>query len=196
MKSPVSIFLLIALGCASAGAPASKSDRSPQINIDSIALSFAVAGDSMSLGNALADGCRSRKERSKCLEDALSVAARDGYVKIAMGALNRLGAIDPEIRRTGHIYAHAIGIAAGATRRDITQTFPQCSESYQSGCYHGVIQAWFASLDTVSAADANALCAPFRKNERDRWIRFQCVHGMGHGLTMLYDHNLPKGLAG
>jgi hypothetical protein len=59
-----------------------------------------------------------------------------------------------------------------------------------------VIQAWFASLDSVSAADANALCAPFRASDKDRWIRFQCVHGMGHGLTMLYDHNLPKGLAG
>jgi len=195
MKSAASLFLLIAMGCASAGAPASGVDRATRLNVDSIALSFASAGDSIALGNTLAANCTG-KDTSACIENALSLVARNGYVKLAMGGLNRLGALNPDIRRTGHVYAHAIGIAAGAARRDITQTFPQCSESYQSGCYHGVIQAWFASLDSVSAADANALCAPFRKSESDRWIRFQCVHGMGHGLTMLYAHNLPKGLAG
>ena len=113
-----------------------------------------------------------------------------------MSTLSQLAVLDPEIRRSGHVYAHAIGIAAGTGRRDVAEAFSECSESFQSGCYHGVIQAWFGGLDSVSAADANALCAPFRKSERDRWIRFQCVHGMGHGLTMLYDHDLPKGLAG
>jgi hypothetical protein len=126
----------------------------------------------------------------------LAAPASKGFVKVAMGALNELGAADPDIKRTGHVYAHAIGIAAGTGQRDIAKTFTQCSESYQSGCYHGVIQAWFGALDSLSASDANALCAPFRKSEADRWIRFQCVHGMGHGLTMLYDHDLPRGLAG
>jgi hypothetical protein len=125
----------------------------------------------------------------------LAAPASKGLVKISMGALNRMGR-NAEIRRTGHVYAHAIGIAAGSAEHDIAKTFTQCSESFQSGCYHGVIQAWFAGLDSLSAADANALCAPFRKSESDRWIRFQCVHGMGHGLTMLYDHDLPKGLEG
>jgi hypothetical protein len=113
-----------------------------------------------------------------------------------MGALDLLGANDADVKRSGHVYAHAIGIAAGKGKPDIEQPFKECSESYQSGCYHGVIQAWFASLDSISARDANALCEPFRKNESDRWIRFQCVHGMGHGLTMLYSHDLMKGLAG
>ena len=191
MKSSISILFLITIGCASAGAPASEPSGTARVNVDSIALSLAAAGDSTALGNALASQCTPHKDSSKCIEEALSTAARNGYVKTAMGGLNRLGAIDPDIRRTGHVYAHAIGIAAGGMKRDITQTFPQCSESYQSGCYHGVIQAWFASLDSVSAADANALCAPFRTSDKDRWFRFQCVHGMGHGLTMLYDHNLP-----
>ena len=197
MKSSISIFLLFTVGCASARAAGSAAEsESPKASIDSIAVGFGERGDSIGLGDAIAAGCKSAKDNTKCIENALSAAARNGNVKVAMGALNRLGAINPDIRRTGHVYAHAIGIAAGSARRDIQQTFTQCSESYQSGCYHGVIQAWFAALDSVSPADANALCAPFRKSDSDRWIRFQCVHGMGHGLTMLYKHDLPKGLAG
>ena len=191
------LLVLMTTACRTARAPESGSTPGVvRADLDSVALALASAGDSTALGNTIASECKASKEKGQCIESALSVAARNGHVKVAMGALNRLGSMTPDIRRTGHVYAHAIGIAAGASRRDVAQTFTQCSESYQSGCYHGVIQAWFAALDSVSASDANELCAPFRKNERDRWIRFQCVHGMGHGLTMLYKHDLPKGLRG
>lgn len=189
--------ILSAIGCGTAGSPEAASDLRPlRTNLDSAALALASVGDSAALGTTVASACRKTKGNARCIEEALSLVARNGQVKVAMGALGKIAAGDPAIRRTGHVYAHAIGIAAGSSRRDVAQTFTQCSESFQSGCYHGVIQAWFASLDSVSAADANALCAPFRGSDSDRWIRFQCVHGMGHGLTMLYKHNLPKGLAG
>lgn len=192
----VSAFLVFSLtGCASAATPAPEAKAEVQPKVDSLVIAHAQTGDSAGLAAVLDRSCGKGAERAKCLETELALVAGRGYVKIAMGALNTLGA-DPDIRRTGHVYAHAIGIAAGTGRRDIAESFTQCSESFQSGCYHGIIQAWFASLDSVSASEANELCAPFRKTEAQRWIRFQCVHGMGHGLTMLYDHDLPRGLAG
>ena len=141
---------------------------------------MAEKGDSTGLAQLIEASC-SGPEKTDCYESMLAAPASKGLVKVSMGALNRMGA-NAEIRRTGHVYAHAIGIAAGTAQHDIAKTFTQCSESLQSGCYHGVIQAWFAGLDSLSATDANALCAPFRNSESDRWIRFQCVHGMGHGL--------------
>jgi len=191
------ISALIAIpGCTSRSAINSPREPVPQGPAhDSLAIVVAGKNDSAGLARLVATSCKGADE-SACYESMLAAPAARGMVKVAMGALNQLGAADPEIKRTGHVYAHAIGIAAGTAQRDISKTFTQCSESYQSGCYHGVIQAWFAGLDSLSADDANALCAPFRKSETDRWIRFQCVHGMGHGLTMLYDHDLPKGLAG
>lgn len=163
---------------------------------DSAMAAFSATSDSIALARSISDFCRRAEDKSRCYESSLAATARSGNVKTAMGALNLISLTEPDIRRTGHVYAHAIGIAAGRTRGDISQTFTQCSESFQSGCHHGVIQAWFSGIDSVGAADANALCAPFRAREQDRWIRFQCVHGMGHGLTMLYKHDLPKGLAG
>ena len=195
MNRSIIVAAIVLSACTSGSAISSSNEPVPQGPArDSLAIATAEKGDSIGLARLVEASCTAAA-KTECYESMLAAPASKGLVKIAMGALNRLGA-DPEVRRTGHVYAHAIGIAAGTAQRDISKTFTQCSESYQSGCYHGVIQAWFAGLDSLSAADANALCAPFRQSESDRWIRFQCVHGMGHGLTMLYDHDLPKGLAG
>jgi hypothetical protein len=188
--------LLAALACRPAYQPGlqGKSESSP--SRDSAIAALTDANDSIGLAKVIDEVCSTAEIKSECLEMRLSSPAKQGKVRVAMGALGTLAALHPDIRRNGHVYAHAIGIAAGRERSDVAQTFTQCSEAFQSGCYHGIIQAWFANLDSIGATDANALCAPFRQSESERWIRFQCVHGMGHGLTMLYNHDLPKGLAG
>lgn len=132
-----------------------------------------------------------------CISKVLDTLAAHGEVRVAMGALGQLGVLDQDVKRDGHVFAHGIGIAAGkAAGGDIAKTFAMCDESNQSGCYHGVIQAYFAAMKTIGPAEVNTLCDPFRGPSADRWIRFQCVHGTGHGLEMIYAHDLKKSLAG
>ena len=189
------IMLSACTPAATVATPVDPSLTTP--SADSDVMRLAESGDSAGLAKLIRSSCASvGTDRAACYEHHLAHAASAGHVKVAMGALDLMGAADSILRRNGHVYAHAIGIAAGENRADIATTFTQCSESFQSGCYHGIIQAWFAGLDSVSAADVNALCSPFRRAESSRWIRFQCVHGMGHGLTMLYDHDLPRALTG
>jgi hypothetical protein len=71
----------------------------------------------------------------------------------------------------------------------------QCSELFQSGCYHGVIQAVFAYQGTDSASVV-ALCRDTPAITQSGWLRFQCVHGIGHGLVQTYSMNLPRALTG
>src|SRR5260370_311377 len=71
---------------------------------------------------------------------------------------------------------------------------PVCGEGFSSGCRHGVIQAYFEARDKVTQPEVEALCQPFKGATASRWVLFQCVHGMGHGLTMLYSHDLPRAL--
>ncbi len=197
MKSTLVILgfaSLVASGCAKRGSAGSAADSAADIKVRVAEL--AAEGDSAAIAKTLHAACSDAGTRQGCLESQLVPLATEGSVKIAMGALGELAEIDPAIRMDGHVYAHAIGIAAGKTTSDVAAAFTQCSESFQSGCYHGVIQAWFGKLETIAATDANGLCAPFRENEGQRWIRFQCVHGMGHGLTMLYKHDLKQGLGG
>lgn len=173
-----------------------KAAETPAARAQALDVSSFAEADSARMARLLIRECRTAKIRSACYEEPLVEAAAAGRVRLAMGALGQIGAVDVDVKRDGHVYAHAIGIAAGKLPGDIAQTFSQCSESFQSGCYHGVIQARFAALDSIGPREVNAVCEPFRANETQRWIRFQCVHGIGHGLTSLNDHDLAKGLAG
>jgi hypothetical protein len=157
-----------------------------------------VAGDSIALANTFFKRCGKLRAEAKvdCYSKPLDSLASNGEVRVAMGALLHLADLDIDAKRDGHVYAHGIGIAAGKRGGDIAKTFSMCDESNQSGCYHGVIQAYFDNVKTIGPTEVNSLCDPFRGPQADRWLRFQCVHGMGHGLTMIYGHNLPKALSG
>lgn len=141
--------------------------------------------------------CRGKtgSEKSSCYEQLFLHLVADPGVETAMEALSVAGALDQDVKRDGHVYAHAVGIAAYQHDKDVHRTFARCSEVFQSGCYHGVIQAYLDDvLDSsraVSADRINELCASYRS---DRWLLFQCVHGLGHGLTVSYQHDLLQAL--
>jgi hypothetical protein len=189
-------ILLGLITCSLAGCATAQTPPAEPAN-DSTQKFVSVDGlDSVRAATLLLRECERTPVKLDCYQASLIPVASGGKVRLAMGTLDELGKLDAGVRTGGHVLAHAIGIAAGMKSRDITASFPQCSESFQSGCYHGVIQAYFSGLDSIGAKETNALCEPFRARQSDRWIRFQCVHGMGHGLTMLYAHDLPRGLAG
>ena len=155
--------------------------------------------DSIALADSALGRCRAQSGdvQMDCYDGFLVplVAARG--VRTALGTLNVMAARDAQLRVDSHVYAHAIGIAAGrAGRADVGRAFASCTEIFQSGCYHGVIQAYFEDVRAVDTASVNALCSSYASPAADQWLRFQCVHGMGHGLTMFYGHDLPRALAG
>ncbi len=139
-------------------------------------------------------------ERMLCLEEALLDTLRHAGIASAMETLERIGAVDEQIRRDGHVYAHVIGLAAYTTPDQVGRAFAECTPAFQSGCYHGVIQSYFVDLAQggaveVDAEQVNALCADYRGDEDSLWLLFQCAHGMGHGLTMVEQYHLPGALA-
>ena len=48
----------------------------------------------------------------------------------------------------------------------------------------------------MDSARAVQLCNEIASEEKDRWLRFQCVHGIGHGFEMAWNWDLPKALKG
>ena len=132
--------------------------------------------------------------KTKCYSSGLDSMATRGEVRMAMVTLARLSVLDGDAGRNGHVFAHGIGMAAGRGGGDIARMFSQCDESNQSGCYHGVLQSYLTAAKKLGPAEVNAACQSFRGPKADRWILFQCVHGMGHGLTMYYGHDVPRAL--
>jgi hypothetical protein len=149
------------------------------------------------LTDSLLGACRdvARDRRNDCYGNGLHAIAMERGAGTAMDVLDLLGRRDAAIRSQGHVFAHGIGIAAGHAGENVSETFASCTEAYASGCYHGVIQAYFQAAETVDGPSVNALCEAYADPAANQWLRFQCVHGMGHGLTMFYGHDLPRALA-
>jgi hypothetical protein len=136
------------------------------------------------------------QEKTHCYQAALTHRLEDAGVRSAMNTVENLVLLDDDVARDAHVYAHHIGIEAYSMSPDVAEIFTGCTESFSSGCYHGVIQAYFQDRGVADSASIGSLCEPYKVGEQSRWILFQCVHGMGHGLTMYYGHHLPKALEG
>lgn len=142
--------------------------------------------------------CRSpdpAKERD-CYSAALDERLAIGGPAPVLELLDRLAALDPDVRRHGHFYAHRIGISALRSPAEVGSVFAACTPAYESGCYHGVIQSYFIATQRdgggVTSERVEALCGDYRGKRSD--LLFQCTHGLGHGLAILHGHDLPQAL--
>jgi len=160
-------------------------------------LDLAARGDTTALGDLVHAKCRQAGDaRKQCYEDVFVALAAEGRVKEALGALSVLAEKDREVEREGHVYTHVIGITAWNPERDVGQVFASCNGLFQSGCYHGVIQAYLTRDADVDSAEVAGICDLIEGRQRNLWLRFQCVHGLGHGLEMIWNWELPRALEG
>jgi hypothetical protein len=160
--------------------------------------SAIAATDTAQLASLAEARCASldNVERQSCYEDYFLALADSGRVSLALGALEHLGRLRPEVESDGHSLTHVIGIRAWKPGDDVAQVFKSCTSLFQSGCYHGVIQSWLTTGGEVDSARTASLCETIAPSGTDNWLRFQCIHGLGHGLEMAWNWELPKALAG
>lgn len=177
------VLILAALAAVGCGAPAARPAAPPAAGADSPVPQCAELARAAKIG---------------CYQPVFLAELGEQGVARAIGLLERAAAADADVQRDGHVYAHAIGISAYDPATEVSTTFGRCSPVFQSGCYHGVIQAYFADLQRagtpVNAATLAGLCEDQRDEGASRWLLFQCVHGLGHGVTMFRGHNLPRAL--
>lgn len=157
---------------------------------------LAAAGDTSALADLALRQCRPLEgdARQACLEDFFLTLASGKRVRLALGALELLSAKDGDVVREGHGFTHVIGIRAWKPGDDVGAVFRSCTGLFQSGCYHGVIQAYLTEGGQLDSVRAVGLCDKVAAAPEDRWLRFQCVHGLGHGFEMALAWELPRAL--
>lgn len=136
------------------------------------------------------------EEKQGCHEARLLDELASAGTVAALDMLEWLAAADRDVRSQSHVLTHAIGINAYSPGETFTDAFEECTEVFQSGCYHGVVQAYFLATGEPDAEKVAGLCEPYEADPADRWLLFQCLHGLGHGLTMYYGHHLLMALDG
>jgi hypothetical protein len=155
-----------------------------------------LPADAPPVVRAAVEECASlgRESKTDCYQGHFLARLDQSGVREALSALEAVAAVDVDVERDGHVYTHAIGITSYSPEVDVSSVFSQCTTLFQSGCYHGVLQAHFMASGEVTEEVVQSLCESYKGPDADRWILFQCLHGMGHGLTMFYDHHLPRAL--
>lgn len=148
----------------------------------------------VALGEAGPCTSEQRSRRSDCYREAFTGIVRTQGVGAAIAALQTVARLDRDAGNEGHVYAHGIGIEGYRHLRNVPAAFGPCPVEFASGCGHGVIQAYLESQSAMDSVTINGLCAPYRKAGEPQWQLFQCVHGMGHGLDMMYRGDLPRAL--
>lgn len=157
----------------------------------------AQAGDTLELADQAVTRCRllRGKAKSDCYEEILLNLVKERRIRLAMATLARIGELDIDVRRIGHDYSHVVGINAWRPGQDIGDAYDQCTELFQSGCYHGVIQVYLTARG-IDSSSVPELCNSIPSARDVLFLRFQCVHGLGHGMVMLNNAHLPRALEG
>lgn len=161
-----------------------------------IALGGLAVAAAVFFGAAPAGPCRSGSgaERQACYGGLLSEQLKTQGIAGAVATLDALSARDSYVAEHSHEFAHGIGIEGYQRYPDIVPAFLACGDGSASGCRHGFMQAYLESRHEISAPELQALCRPLQKAEFSRSLLFQCIHGVGHGLTMFRGHELPAAL--
>ena len=131
---------------------------------------------------------------SACFEQAFGNLAYADGPKRALAVFAEKIETDPTVR-VCHRIAHAIGAGGLAHYQgDVGPAFADGSAVCWSGYYHGILERAFAgvSQDDLPAV-SRRLCASPQVRESD-FVAYQCVHGLGHGLMIYTDYDMPLSL--
>jgi mono/diheme cytochrome c family protein len=130
-----------------------------------------------------------------CLEQAFGNLAYEQGPQAALATFDRRMASDKRVEAGCHRIAHTIG-AASLThfRGSVGKAFAGGSASCWSGYYHGVLERAFSGVpESRVSAVARTLCVD-QEIRRTAFVAYQCVHGLGHGLMIYTDYDLPRSL--
>ena len=145
---------------------------------------------------AAGEECRTKSYQDKipCYKLLLERIIQTQGTEQALGALQQLASVDPDVRHYSHPYTHHIGKFSFAHYKDAATAFSHCKDTFWSGCYHGVLEGYVSQFPNLAPKDIATVCSGVKDAQRPIFMKFQCVHGLGHGLTLHFQHDLFKAL--
>ena len=141
--------------------------------------------------------CRGKEftQKMQCYRAHLEMVLQTQGSEQALTALEQITAQDGEALREAHPLVHHIGQQSFTKYGTATEAMAHCRDVFWSGCYHGVLQAYLSSLPTVEPQHILPLCPTSEKVSAYSFQRYNCLHGLGHGLTIQFRYDVLKSLA-
>lgn len=152
------------------------------------------AGTTDPLASQFLSECASNSNKIACYLERFQKIITESGTERALTVLEQVAAADPMALTAGHPLAHEIGRSSFAHYGDAKTAFAHCREMFDSGCYHGVLEAVLTSTPDITPAAVGNLCDAAVGAGQSSFVKFQCVHGLGHGLLMHF-HEIPQALS-
>jgi hypothetical protein len=148
------------------------------------------------MAGAAGEECRTKSYQGKfsCYKQTLERIVQTHGTEQALDTLHQLASVDPDVRQQSHPYAHHIGRFSYSHYRDVTIAFAHCKDTFASGCYHGVLEGYLSAFTKLEPLHISSICSGKMDPQRAVFLKFLCVHGLGHGLTMYFQHDIFKAL--
>lgn len=129
-----------------------------------------------------------------CFEQAFGNLAYSDGPKRALAVFEQKIETDPTVR-VCHRIAHALG-AGGLAHYDgdVGRAFADGTAACWSGYYHGILERAFAGVSERELPAVSRRLCESPDVRRNDFIAYQCVHGLGHGLMIYTDYDLPISL--
>ncbi|MCS6295915.1 MAG: hypothetical protein H8K09_06750 [Nitrospira sp.] len=141
--------------------------------------------------------CRTQPFEAKmqCYQTHLETVLLAEGTEQALTALEQITAQDPEAMREAHPLVHHVGQRSFTRYGTAPLAMSHCRDVFWSGCYHGVLQAFLTSLPVVEPEHILPLCPISETVSAYSFQRYNCLHGLGHGLTIQFHYDVLKSLA-
>ncbi len=145
---------------------------------------------------AMLEDCREKipPDKIPCYQKRLEGILKTRGTEQALKSVEQLAKQDPDVLRESHPYTHHLGRISFSHYKDAAVAFSHCGDMFASGCYHGVLEGYLSSLRAIAPKDIVTLCNKSIDTHRSRSQKFQCLHGLGHGLTMYFRYDILKTL--
>ncbi|MEX2458572.1 MAG: hypothetical protein WD770_06260, partial [Actinomycetota bacterium] len=162
-----------------------------------VIVDHATGGHTHGLGDAASAGGHRHSGSPIADDDPLLLEIRraidDGGTRAGLDLLERRVEERPALRGMSHQYVHALGRYVYETSDDPARAFGSCDDRFEGGCYHGVLQGYFEDNPGFTAGDVAGLCDELGA-DAGLDLEWQCLHGLGHGLTLFFDHEVNRPL--
>lgn len=97
----------------------------------------------------------------------------------------------PAVQAECHQITHSIGHAAAGIAGGVGKAFTQGDPMCWSGYYHGVMEETLEAVGTTTLRTTiNTICSDVPGKSAYSFDYYNCVHGLGHGIMLLYNFDL------
>ena len=134
------------------------------------------------------------QEKIQCYQDYLEGVLQTHGAEQALTELKQTTAQDPDALREAHHLVHHLGQRSFRHYGTAAEALSHCGDLFWSGCSHGVLQAYLSSLVSVEPQHILPLCASSEKVSAYSFERYNCLHGLGHGLIGRFSYDVLKSL--